>query len=421
MTVFLFLVIIEALYKVVQQLIKTGEPKMMNLTVKPIQTAIATVVSTSYATTKNARFNNTASNVRSIKQRWDDTFNSLPVNQQRAITAGLNAAIAEFHRRNPSINSWRTLKKELARAIDIKMPEIKIDGTMQRLLNIEWVLHLLNVFVVTKVIPIQVYQPDPSKNEYLAWDGQHTLVLLWLIATQIFAEDPSTIEIPVNIYASHLKPEMRQSFVDLNGPAGKRGLDQFDIFEQMVYGVRIDQSKNPLWMIAEEKQTILESRGLFLTSKKFGDYDMPGAISRTQEVSKHTPTVLSWLCDYLVAVGVQGRPAEEKEMVMMSYFFEGCSLYGIKVNQKFITDIAGVALNKFNGDFSPTSIFWAKVGIAYRSWHHANIGFGTPKPSKEPNHGYPFLVAQLEKDLPNYTFPGKRGSSEFTPFVKDLF
>lgn len=392
----------------------------MNLNVMP-QAAIAVTNATSYASVKNSRFNNTASNIVSIKQRWDETFNSLPLLEQKAITAAIEAAVDEFRRRNPNITSWRKLRKELARAIDVKMSEIKIDGTMQRLLNINWVIHLLNIFVATKVIPIQVYQPDTKKSEYLAWDGQHTLVLLWLIATQIFGEDPDTIEVPVNIYASHLKPEMRQSFVDLNGPTGKKALDQFDHFEQMVYGVRVDGSTNPLWVLAEQKQTAIESRGLFLTSKKFGDYDQPGAISRSQEITKYSPEVVGWICDYLVAVGAQTRPVEEKEMVMISYFFESCRLAKVKVTSKYIKDVANVTKNRFKADFSPTSIFWTKAGIAYKNWHASHIGTGLARFNKEPVHGYPFLVKQLEKDIPGIKLPGARSSSEFQPDAKDLF
>jgi len=376
---------------------------------------------TSYAADKNARFSNTASNIRSVKERWDETYKNLPLAERQTIDYALEAAVNEFQRRNPTITSFRKLRKELARAIDIKMPQIKIDGTMQRQLDIQWVLKLLNVFVTTKVIPIQVYQPDPKKEEYLAWDGQHTLVLLWLICTQIFAENTTDIEIPVVIYSSHLKPKMRQSFIDLNGPAGKRGLDAFDHFEQMVFGVRIDGSKNPLWILAEQKQTVLESHGLFLTAKKFGDLDEPGAISRAQEVMKYSPEVLGWICDYLVHVGAQTRAVEEKEMVMISYFFESCRLAKITPSKKMIADIAGVAKNHWEADFSPTSIFWAKASNAYKNWHAEHIMYGTPRFSKEPVHGYPFLVKQLVKDLPNYKFPGSRSSSEFNPSTKDLF
>lgn len=377
--------------------------------------------SQSYAAIKNARFKNRNSIIKTIRQRWDETYNSLPSDEQYAIDIALQAAIAEFRRRNPKFTSWNAVKKEIARSIDTPMATVEIDETMQRLLNIGWTIDLLNLFVATKVVPIQVYQPDPKIEKYLAWDGQHTLVLLWLIATQIFGEDPESIEIPINIYSSNQKVQMRQSFVDLNGPIGKKALDAFDHFEQMVFGYRVDGSTNPLWEVAHLKQEILENHGLFVTSKKFGDETEPGAISRMQEVNKLSPETLGWLCEYLVAVGGQKRPIAEKEMVMMSYFFERCRLAKIKMSKKAIFDIASVVKTHWNADFSPTSKFWAKAGNAYRNWHANHVGVGSPRFNKEPIHGYPFMVAQLKKSLPDTKLPDGFSNSEFVPAAKDLF
>lgn len=374
-----------------------------------------------YAAVKNARFSLKASQIRTIKQRWDETYNSLPSHQQAAIDYGLQAAIAEFRRRNPGINNLTVLKKSLAKAWTVKMSQVGIDDTMQRQLNIAWVLTLLNVFVATKVIPIHVYQPNPDEDSYLAWDGQHTLVLLWLICTQIFGADPETFEIPVNVYASHQKAEMRSCFIDLNSEEGKKMLDLFDKIEQMIYGVRVDGSKNPIWELAEKKQQIVESHGLFLTSKKFGDDHMPGAISRMQEINKMQPESLSWLCDYLVAVGAQHRAVEEKEMVMMAYFFERCRLAKLTLSQEQVFAIANMAKTNWGADFSPSGRFWARVSIAYHNWHNEHIGHGYARCNKEPVHGYPFLAEQVKKNIKGFGKLNNNTSSEFVPSPSDLF
>lgn len=383
--------------------------------------AVTTATTQTYAAQKNARFSLTASQIRTVKQRWDETFNVLPRNQQMAIVSALNAAIAEFRRRHPNIKGTKDLKKQLARAWTVKMSQVCIDDTMQRQLNIAWVLTLLNIFVATKVIPIHVYQPDPNQELYLAWDGQHTLVLLWLICTQIFAEDPADFEIPVNVYASHQKAEMRGCFIDLNSEEGKKMLDLFDKIEQMIYGVRVDGSLNPSWVLAERKQSIVESRGLFLTSKKFGDDHMPGAISRMQEINKMDTESLEWLCDYLVAVGAQHRAVEEKEMVMMAYFFERCRLAKLKLSPQQVYDIAGLAMQKWGADFTPTGRFWAKVGIAYGNWHSQIGAYTFPRCSKEPIHGYPFLAEQIKRDLKGFAKLSSDTNSEFIPATGDLF
>lgn len=376
---------------------------------------------TSYAADKNARFNDSADNIICIDQRFNDTLSALPEAHRKAVIYSLQAAVAEFRLRNPQYKSYKDIKKALARSIDCKMIEINIDTTMQRLLNIEWVIELLLKFCPTKVVPIQVYQQDPTSNEYLAWDGQHTVVLLWLIATQVFGENPKTLMVPVNIYSSNFKPEMRQSFISLSSPDGKRMLDQFDLFEQMVYGVRIDKSTNPLWLLAEEKQTVIESYDLFLTGKKFGDHENPGAISRMQEVNKLSVESLNWLCQYLVAVGGQNRPIEEKEMVMMAYFFDRCKHISSTMTRAKINEMAAVIRRHWRADFGPTSMFWVRADLAYKSWHSKFINNGNPRFNKEPIHGYPFLIEQLKKDLPHHTFPESRTNSEFIPTAADLF
>ena len=375
----------------------------------------------SYAATKNSRFSMTASQIRTIKQRWDETYNSLPKIQQQAVNNALSAAIAEFRRRNPNIKGTKDLKKQLAKAWTANMSNVCIDDTMQRQLNIAWVITLLNMFVATKVIPIHVYQPDPNDELYLAWDGQHTLVLLWLICTQVFGEDPATFDIPVNVYASHQKSEMRGCFIDLNSEEGKKMLDLFDKIEQMIYGVRVDGSTNPTWVVTEQKQQIVENHGLFLTSKKFGDDHMPGAISRMQEINKMQPESIEWLCDYLVAVGAQQRAVEEKEMVMMSYFFERCRLAKIKLTQKQVYDVATLAKNHWGADFSPSSRFWARVSLAYNNWHAVHVVYGNPRCNKEPIHGFPFMAEQVKKDLKGFSKLLSNTSSEFIPDASDLY
>jgi hypothetical protein len=376
----------------------------------------------SYADIKNARFNNDTSQIFDAKARWIDTCQSSPSINQAVIANSLTAAVNEFRLRNPHITSWNDIERRLARACSVPMPFVKIDATMQRLLNVEWVLDLFNKFTPTKVLPIQVYQPDPTVDEYLAWDGQHTLILLWLIATQVFGEDPENVNIPVNIYDSHYKAEMRSGFVSLNSSDGSRQLDLFDLYEQMVYGVRIDKSTNPDWLQAERKQSIVESHGLFLTSKKFGDHDQPGAISRMQEVNKLTTESLTWLCEYLVAVGAQNRPVEEKEMVMMAYFFDKCRFLKTKIDTVFIYEIAAVAKRCWKADFGPYSDFWVKVQRAYGNWHlSVNGPYAKSHFNKEPIHGYPFMVEQFKKDLPHQTFPDSRTNSDFKPAQEDLF
>ena len=166
---------------------------MLNLTATP-------TAGLSYAAQKNARFSNKESNILTIKERWDTTFNSLPTNRQRVVDQTLAHAVAEFRNRNPHLVTWQDVQDLLPDTKWVPMSQNFIDATMQRLLKQLWSVEIVNNFQGSKVVPIQVYKPDATKEQYVAWDGQHTLVALWLIATQVYAQKPESVLVPVNVY-----------------------------------------------------------------------------------------------------------------------------------------------------------------------------------------------------------------------------
>jgi hypothetical protein len=308
---------------------------------------------------------------------------------------------------------------KLVMAQFLPLADIHIDDTMQRTLSIKWVLTIINDFIESMVVPIQIYK-DSITGKHHAWEGQHTALSLWIIATEIFGEDPSKVLIPVNIYHSNLKAQIRNNFIKHNGGDGKLPLDLIDIFIQMVYGVRIDGSKDPDWIKAEATQRHIEEHDLFVTAAKFNDAHLPGAISRLHEINKMDPEAVGWLCRYLSKVGCDSRPADEKEMVMMGTFFDRCHRHKIKVDDAYIDQLAHTVLFLWKGDFDKNGPFWAKADVAYKNWH-SSMGIPTfARFSREAVHGIPFLMAQLRKSFP-LPIPNITTSSEFVPDAKDLF
>lgn len=394
---------------------KLEEAKMMNLL----------NAAQSYAVIKNSRFSNPKSAIRSAGQRWQETYDALSDYNKEIVDTCLEQAKAEFRRNHPKLKKWSDLL--LAEAKSAIMANVNIDGTMQRQLDIFWVLTLLNKFLTTKVVPIQVYRPVSKKDEYLAWDGQHTLVLLWLIGTHIFEENPEKIEIPVNVYHSNDKPVMRATFISHNTPEGKKALDLIDIWEQMIFGARVDGSKNPVWLEAEQKQKYIEMAGLFLTAKKFNDDDMPGAISRLQEINKLVPESVQHLAQYLSLATKLQRPVVEKEIVMMAHYFDRCRINGIAVDTAYVAELVQIIDKVWGCDFSPSGLFWIKASNAYSNWHTetnkhlAKLGYHVPSPKfkKEPVHGFPYLVAQLSKSMTR-PVPRSDSNSSFVPLKSDL-
>ena len=373
-----------------------------------------------YAQKVNGCYVDSSSHYVTLEQRVNETLAAMPAHRLATVKQMLSSGLSEFYRvYGNTVKKWSDLS--LAKSVLINLSDIYIDTTMQRTLDLHWVAQLIAKFKTTKVVPIQVYIDE--NDRLCAWDGQHTAVVLYLICVNIFKLDPSKVKVPVNIYPSNKKSEMRECFLDLNSSEGKLTLASIDHWIQQVFGVRIDGSTNPEWKLTEQKQSILEKYNLFVTHDKFFDTDMPGAISRLQEINKYDTTVIDWLCDYLSQVNQGDRPVIEKEIVMMSHFFGRCRLEGIKVTRAYIKKLVGVSLTLWDADFTPYGPFWARVAYAYRNWHQSNPANATtsPKASKEPLHGFPFLLAQLAKSMPGEPMPRNTSSSNFWPLAEDLF
>ena len=346
----------------------------------------------------NEQYNHKESNFVSLQTRITEAFKLAP-----KFEAQLEAVIEEFKRRNKG--NWSSFNDmALVKAIPVDFSKILIDSTMQRPLNMRHVLKILNYFSQTMVMPIQVYKED---DNFIAWDGQHTSIALYLILTKVFGERQTGTMIPVNIYPVKQKLEIRRNFILLNGDA-KEKLDFIDTYRQMVYGAIIDNSDDPIWQDTAKINDLLKNAGLFATHEKFGDDREPGAFTlladtiMTKKLEKRKDVdVTRMFCKYWVYINEE-RPVQAKEARMLYEFFDACFKDGIKVNDKYLLDFALFCKEYFEANWSETGSFWSKAKLSYETWYKkANPeeyeenglkGFTT-----EPRFGIPFLIAQLKK------------------------
>jgi hypothetical protein len=252
---------------------------------------------------------------------------------------------------------------------------------------------------------------------------------LYIIAVWIFKEDPATVRVPVNIYKVSTKAEIRKTFVAGNSNEGKKLLDDIDIFQQQVYGVRIDGNNDPSWIEAEEKQRYIEQADLFITADKFGDTNMPGAISRMQEIKHYSSDVIRKFCLYASTVQPPaGRPVASQEIEIMCAWFDMARVSGIDYTDQEIVDLSLHLLSlPFQADFHESSIFWDQARQAYTNWWNA---FYAQMPAayvpsrmsftKNWRNGGTFLYHQLLKTWKG-RMPQLSINTQFQPAVKDLF
>ena len=346
----------------------------------------------------NEQYNHRESNFVSLQTRITEAFKLAP-----KFEAQLEAVVEEFKRRNK--DAWSSFSEmALVQAIPVDFSKILIDSTMQRPVNMRHVLKILNYFSQTMVMPIQVYKEG---DNYIAWDGQHTSIALYLILTKVFGELQANTMIPVNIYPVKQKLEIRRNFILLNGDA-KEKLDFIDTYRQMVYGAIIDNSDDPIWQDTAKINDLLKDAGLFATHEKFGDDREPGAFTlladtiMTKKLEKRKDVdVTRMFAKYWVYINEE-RPVQAKEARMLYEYFDACFKDGMKIDDKYLLDFALFCKEYFEANWSETGSFWSKAKLSYETWYKkANPeefeenglkGFTT-----EPRFGVPFLIAQIKK------------------------
>ena len=382
----------------------------------------------SHAQTINNRYLKSTSHFVTLQQRLSDALKSSPI-----FVNMLTGMLNEFKRRHSDWGKFLDLK--LCEAIMVSMDKILIDTTMQRNLNLRHVLNILQNFRSTMIMAIQVYEDENKPGYYIAWDGQHTAITLYIILTKIFGEQVADTLVPVVVYKVQHKLEIRRNFILLNGDA-KEELDFIDKYIQMVFGVKVDHADDPEWVDTALKNDYLAAAGLFATHAKFGDEDQPGAftlladtlMSKSLKTRKH-PEVTRMFAQYWSFLNEQ-RPVEAKESRQLYEYFNLCYEQKITVDDEYLLEF--VAFNKqyFDADFGPNSRFWDKVRLAYEFWYRNANQHSTDVDSNgnvivrgfttEMRTGIPFLTAQLKKST-KLTVPLYNANNGFTVDKKDLW
>lgn len=406
-----------------------------------LQTATAP---SSYASQVNAKYSNTASHFVDLKARWNNTLSLYNPNTVNTINSSLKTQINGWIKSNPKVKTFADMP--LCRAQTARLSDILIDETMQRQLNITWVLEIIKNWRAWQAMPVQVYtvsgNADPElaylgKDKlYASWDGQHTAMAFYIIAVFALGLNPDDVEIPVVMYDVNTKAEIRNNFIESNTEGGKKLLDKIDIFQQMVYGVRVDNATYPEWLEIEKKQQHLEAADLFLTDEKFGDANQVGAISRVQDFTdrKVTPEIVRQFCVYgKTIMGLTPRAINTKEAPIILGFLKMAAVDNVHYTDEEIAEMAALCYDMFGADFDAAGPFWAKLETAYLNWwegYYENVDPmlrpERPRMNKDWTQGGTFFWHLLKKNWKNeagmqMTLPRLNIQTSFLPNTKDLF
>lgn len=400
-----------------------------------------------YANQHNIRFKNTQANLVDITTRFNESVAKLSPAAKRNFYSSLKVAIANFRRNNPGVTTLNSAPLVLDRksfsicqAIDQPLTLMCIDTTMQREPDLKWILHIITHFRPYQAQPIQVYQT--TDNRWGGWDGQHTILALYLIAVHGLGMPVEEVVVPCNIYDIQSRGQLRGVFISNNTHTGKqrgkKSLDLIDIVEQMIYGVQVDGISDPEWVCWYQKWKSLADRGMFFAAEKFNNTDQTGAISRLQELAKASEKVVKQFavyCEYVIAqqaTANRSRAIDAKELPLIIEFLNRCEAESINLSDQQIRDLAQHLIDLFDADFTDKGPFWEQQHRAeVNSWTNFNRSQNIPEHlwgkqptnSKTTSPGYNFLWSQL-----SHTWAPKAGIKmpkrpgfAYTPSVKDLF
>ena len=371
----------------------------------------------------NEQYLKSDSHFVSLRERLNEALKMAPL-----FEGILKGVVDEF---KSTHNDWKSFTDlHLCKAIDTTMDKILIDTTMQRSLNLRHILNILGNFRSTMIMAIQVYEDENKPGYYIAWDGQHTAVSLYIILTKVFGEQVTKAMIPVVVYNVKHKLEIRRNFILLNGDA-KEELDFIDKYKQMVFGSKVDGADEDEWKDTAKKNDYLSDAGLFATHNKFGDEDQPGAftlladtlMSKSLKTRKH-PEVTRMFARYWSFLNEQ-RPVEPKEARQLYEYFNLCYEQGITVDDTYLLEFVQFTKQNIEADFNPNGPFWSKVKDAYESWYaNANpdsyAESGLRGFTSEMRTGIPFLIAQIKKST-KLAVPKYSANNGFTVSKKDLW
>jgi hypothetical protein len=397
------------------------------------------VATKSHADKVNDRFNNRKSDFISVKNRIDQYLKFDPTANTK-----LQNAIKTFKLKNPD---WDWSTTHLVEARSSILAKILIDDTMNRPLVWRHVISILEDFDETLVMPINVYIDPEHPDKYVAWDGQHTVVVLYILSILIGLKNANKINVPIAVYPTNLKAKIREAFVKLNGDA-KEPLSHLAIFSNKVFGFRIDNTKNTEWELANNKQLALADAGLFLTEKERGDTHEDGAITFVEKIDKNS--TLESVQDFatywkmLKQLDTNQRPVLVKELFLMQMFFDLCRESDIKIDHVYIRDVVDILWNAFECDFTTdnnTNVFFPKVQNAYHNWFKKRYHPGKEyedlteddlyripdrlnmmaktKSTVQDTYCIDFIIAQLDADGFTHDLPPLQAG--FKPAKKDLW
>ncbi|NBP58557.1 hypothetical protein EBU71_18880, partial [bacterium] len=255
------------------------------------------------------------------------------------------------------------------------LSKIRIDDTQNRPVNWQHLLGIIANFDPTIVQGISCYEDPEAPGCYIAYDGQHTSLAIYAVYCMLLDMLPEQIIVPAVVTRTDKKSEIRNVFIKINSPKHKKedqgvklSLSPYNLFQQMVYGVRIDGSENPFWKAAEMKQRMLEDAHLYM--KDENEFHVPidnGCITSPNDIINAGIHSVHKFCEYWKERRkIKDELVHIKELTIILALMD--RFKDIELSQKDYELMANVFYNSFAFNYRPQSKLYANVDNAFNCW-----------------------------------------------------
>jgi hypothetical protein len=296
------------------------------------------------------------------------------------------------------ITSWDQWK--FVQSQSVSLDKILIDTTIQRELKVSWVLEILDNFRAIEINPIRVYADANRPGAWSCWDGQHTAIVLYVLAKYVMKVNPAKVQIPVNIYQTDQKPEMRQSFISQNGGSGNLDMDDVELHRQYVLAYRVDG--NARYADNHRIQCALERNKLFVCAPHSQESYQPGAISNCGPEllnPKYKVQHKENFCSLMDALGCNNDAIDAKEPWIWIWYFQWCEMSGVKVDQQYLDDLSDCINDIYEDQYSADRLV-SRAKHSYEEWLKKNNVYGyntlTGTQWRQDNRKYGTLAYLIE-------------------------
>ena len=295
----------------------------------------------------------------SVRESIENTL-SLHTNRE-VIENRIDAAINEFKRKNsnflPRTGDTMLFFAELPLGREALLSELFIDKTLQRYVYWEKILEIIRDYKGVNVQAIKVYRN--KDGNLICWDGQHTLIALYIIIIRILKLKAMNVMIPIVISSGDQRAEMRRTSLGENG-GFKNVFDGFDIFESLVYGALQDGMTDPDNLAAKEKQQYLETYNLFLSSERMNSNSVAGAITRSEELMNpnYVPLITKYFAQWCYDLNGSNRPFKGAELKIIYQFFDKChNNEDITVDDDYVHKVAIACRGVLGDDYDGQEVW----------------------------------------------------------------